>query len=77
MVKVKWNDGYEMSAGSWTQMLQKVNDLPWNEAYTKPEMKEQLAKRAAVWDLRKVNPRARPRTLFHQLEKAGMLEIVT
>lgn len=76
MVRIRWNDGLAMAAGTWTQLLRQVNNLPWNADYEKDELKEHLRKRAFVWDLREIQPNLSPKRLFEELEKARMLTII-
>lgn len=76
-VRIRWPDGKEYGGNSWSDLLRRINALPWNEHMDESEFRQELARRAYVWSETIVNPAAPPATLFRELAKAGALEILS
>lgn len=74
---VRWPDGRIDQAKTWQALLERVNALPWNAKMDEAEFRQELARRAWVWNAEVVRPSLGARALFRALERAKMLEILS
>jgi hypothetical protein len=74
-VRVRWSNGHVDSAPDWQELLDKVRLSQWH-AWDEDEFRQVLGKRAIRWSGTFIDSLADPETLFVELERARLVEIL-
>lgn len=76
MPAILWPDGRVQRAPTWAALLGAVGSLPWNAHLDADKLLHVLARRAWVWSGTDVDVWGSARTVFAELERAGMLRVL-
>jgi len=77
MPAILWPDGRITRADGWSALLSAVQSMPWNRHMDEMKLRGVLARRARVWSGEFIDPYGPPRHLFEELERTGMLRILS
>ncbi len=73
--RVRWSNGSVTAAADWQELLDKVRRLQWWD-WSEEVFRQVLAKRAYRWSKTEIDWEADPETLFLELERAHLVEIL-
>lgn len=73
--RVRWSNGHVDTARTWQTLLDRIRYSQWT-VWTEEQFRAVLAKRALRWSGTEIDYLARPRRLFRELERAGMVEVL-
>jgi len=76
MAEVIFTDGHILTASSWRDLEQALRDDEWNPS-KKLKFRLEFGRRAFNWSGKVIDLEAGSRRFFRQLERAGMLRIVS
>ena len=77
MPAILWPDGRITRADGWHALLRTVQAMSWNRHMDEMKLRTVLARRARVWSGEHIDPYGPPRHLFEELERTGMLRILS
>lgn len=76
-VRIRWPDGHSETADHWAALEEQVWRGQWQFLPSRDAFRAELAHRSAVWSDTPIETTGSAEAFFRELERAGMLTIIT